>query len=115
MPYEVGVSDEFRDWYELLMEDEQNSIIRVVDMLVEAGPALGFPQSSGIKGSVYGHMRELRIQHDGRPFRILYAFDPSRAAFLLLGGDKTGDARWYEKMVPKADAIYAEHLLSSKT
>jgi len=29
---------------------------------------------------------------------------------LLLGGDKTGDSRWYEKMIPKADAIYKEHL-----
>jgi hypothetical protein len=57
-------------------------------------------------------MRELRIQHEGRPYRILYAFDPARTAFLLLGGDKTGDERWYDKMVPKADAIYADHLQS---
>jgi DNA-binding transcriptional regulator YiaG len=35
-------------------------------------------------------MRELRIQHAGRPYRVLYAFDPRRAAILLLGGDKTG-------------------------
>jgi hypothetical protein len=55
-------------------------------------------------------MRELRIQHEGRPYRVLYAFDPTRSAFLILGGDKTGDDRWYDKMVPKADAIYAAHL-----
>jgi hypothetical protein len=35
-------------------------------------------------------------------------------ALLLLGGDKTGDDRWYEKMVPKADAIYEEHLRTIK-
>jgi hypothetical protein len=29
---------------------------------------------------------------------------------LLLGGDKTGDDRWYEKNVPKADALYQWHL-----
>jgi hypothetical protein len=40
----------------------------------------------------------------------LYAFDPRRAAILLLGGDKTGDNRWYEENVPKADALYDEHL-----
>jgi hypothetical protein len=50
-------------------------------------------------------MRELRMQHEGRPYRILYAFDPPRATLLLLGGDKTGDGRWYEKMVPRADSI----------
>ena len=110
MSYEVEVSDEFKDWYEPLSEAEQNSIERVVLMLMEAGPALGFPYSSGIKGSEFNHMRELRIQHDGRPYRILYAFDPARAALLLLGGDKTGDGRWYEKMIPKADSIYRKHL-----
>lgn len=79
-------------------------------MLEEAGPALGFPYSSGIQQSKFSHMRELRIQHEGRPYRVLYAFDPARSAFLILGGDKTGDDRWYEKMVPEADAIYEDHL-----
>lgn len=110
MPYEVEVSDEFRDWYEPLSEAEQLSVERVVLMLAEAGPALSFPYSSGIQQSKISHMRELRIQHEGRPYRVLYAFDPVRAAFLILGGDKTGDDRWYDTMVPKADAIYTEHL-----
>lgn len=55
-------------------------------------------------------MRELRIQHAGRPYRILYCFDPRRAALLLTGGDKTGNDRWYEVFVPKADKIFDEHL-----
>jgi hypothetical protein len=55
-------------------------------------------------------MRELRIQIQGSPFRVLYAFDPKRAAILLLGGDKTGDGRWYEVNVPIADRLYDEHL-----
>lgn len=59
-------------------------------------------------------MRELRIQHAGRPYRVLYAFDPRRAAILLLGGDKTGQDRWYEQFVPTADALYDEHLETLK-
>jgi len=55
-------------------------------------------------------MRELRIQHRGRPYRVLYAFDPRRTAILLLGGDKTGDDRWYERYIPRADDLYDEHL-----
>ena len=55
-------------------------------------------------------MRELRIQHQGRPYRVLYAFDPNRDAVLLLGGDKTGDDRWYQIYVPIADRFYDEHL-----
>ncbi len=55
---------------------------------------------------------ELRIQHAGRPYRVLYAFDPRRVAILLIGGDKTGDDRWYEKYVPLADKIYDTHIVS---
>ena len=40
-------------------------------------------------------MKELRVQHQGKPYRILFAFDPRRAAYLILGGDKTGEANWY--------------------
>jgi hypothetical protein len=55
-------------------------------------------------------MKELRIQHEGSPYRVLFAFDPRRCAMLLIGGDKTGNKRWYEEFIPKADAIYDQHL-----
>jgi len=55
-------------------------------------------------------MRELRIQHRGDPYRVLYIFDPRRMALLLLGGDKGGDDRWYTRAVPMADQIYDEFL-----
>jgi hypothetical protein len=55
-------------------------------------------------------MRELRVQHQGRPYRVLYIFDPRRVALLLLGGDKTGDDRWYEKSVRLADQLYDNYL-----
>ena len=56
-------------------------------------------------------MRELRTQYGGRPFRTLYAFDPRRMAILLIGGDKTGDDRWYDVRVPMADRLYDQHLV----
>jgi hypothetical protein len=60
-------------------------------------------------------MRELRIQYGGHPYRVLYAFDPLRSAILLIGGNKTGDNRWYEVFVPLADRLYDNHLLALKT
>ncbi len=111
MVYQVEFTDEFRVWFEdELSPSEQEDVTRVVEMLEQAGPMLPFPYSSGIAGSKFSHMRELRIQHEGRPYRVLYAFDPRRAALLLLGGDKTGNDRWYDTMVPKADALYERHL-----
>lgn len=108
--WDIEFVDAFETWWNTLDEDEQASVKAVVNLLETHGPTLPHPHSSGVNGSKHGHMRELRIQHDGRPYRVLYAFDPRRAAILLIGGDKTGDNRWYERMVPKADKLYDDHL-----
>lgn len=82
----------------------------IVQLLEEKGPNLPFPYSSGVNGSKHSHLRELRIQSGGKPLRIFYAFDPRRTAILLIGGDKTGDNRFYEKYVLIADRLYDEYL-----
>jgi hypothetical protein len=56
-------------------------------------------------------MRELRVQSGGKPFRVFYAFDPLRTAILLIGGNKAGDKRFYDRMIPIADDLYDEHLV----
>lgn len=114
MAWEVEGTDEFSEWFGALDDEEQAAVGRVVELLVEHGPSLPHPYSSGIAISRHRHMRELRIQHKGRPYRVLYAFDPRRAAVLLLGGDKTGNDRWYEMHVPIADALYDELLVELK-
>jgi hypothetical protein len=110
----VEYTDEFEGWWNELAEDEQESIAVVVTLLESLGPNLPFPYSSDIRGSRHGAMRELRIQHKGRPYRVVYAFDPRRAALLIIGGDKTGDDRWYESNVPRADDIYDAHIEALK-
>ncbi len=110
MKWEVEYTDEFGEWYEDLSGPEQDSVDRNVYLLEEFGPALPDRYSKPIVTSRFSHMRELRVQHCGEPIRILYAFDPRRAALLILGGNKTGDDRWYDKNVPKADALYERHL-----
>ncbi len=110
MSCEIEYTDGFGCWWDGLSVSEQVSIDAVVQLLEEHGTHLGFPHSSGINGSRHAHMRELRIQHQGRPYRVLYAFNPVRNAILLLGGDKTGQDRWYKIYVPIADRLYDEHL-----
>lgn len=80
-----------------LNEKEQIEIASIASLLKIKGPTLPFPHSSDVKGSKHSHMRELRIQYKGDPYRVLYAFDPRRAAILLIGGNKTGQKRWYKK------------------
>ncbi|WP_045213925.1 type II toxin-antitoxin system RelE/ParE family toxin [Desulfonatronovibrio magnus] len=110
MVWEVEYTDEFGAWWDKLSEEEQISVDASVRLLEKCGPTLGYPHSSKISNSRHNHMRELRTQHQGRPLRTLYAFDPRRTAILLIGGDKTGDDRWYEVNIPLADRLYDEHL-----
>jgi hypothetical protein len=108
--WEVEFTDEFEGWWNGLSGDEQEKVRASVLLLRERGPHLEFPHSSAVSTSRHSHMRELRIQVSGKPFRVLYAFNPLRTAILLVGGDKTGDDRWYEVNVPLADGIYDQHL-----
>jgi hypothetical protein len=110
MAWEIAFTDEFGAWWASLSEAEQEDVAAYVGLLERKGPGLGFPYSSDVRGSRHGNLRELRVQHAGRPYRVLYAFDPRRMAILLIGGDKTGNDCWYERNVPIADRLYDEHL-----
>ena len=110
MSWIVEYTDEFFEWWQTLSDQRQDNIARVVRLLEAKRPNLPFPYSSAINGSRHPHMRELRAQSQGRPLRVLYAFDPRRAAILLIGGDKTGDDRFYEHMIPLADRLYDIYL-----
>ncbi len=110
MSWNVEYTNEFGDWWTTLTDGEQEDVTAVAELLMEHGPALPYPYSSGIEGSRHAHMRELRVQSGGKPLRIFYAFDPTRAAILLIGGNKTGNDRFYKKMIPLADRLYDEHI-----
>jgi hypothetical protein len=110
MAWNVEYTDAFGEWWRSLAESEQDDVAATVGLLEDNGPMLRFPHSSGIEGSRHSHMRELRIQHAGDPYRVLYAFDPRRSAILLIGGNKTGDDRWYDTYIPIADGLYDAHL-----
>jgi len=108
----VEYTDEFETWWERLTEAEQEDVAAKVILLQRLGPALPRPHADVVRSSRYANMKELRIQHAGRPYRVLYAFDPRRCAILLIGGDKTGNDRWYEIFVPRADRLYDAHIAS---
>jgi predicted XRE-type DNA-binding protein len=105
MGWEVEHSDEFEEWFTGLAEDEQIKIAASVGLVEAKGPSLDHPYSSQVNSSRFGEMRELRIQVAGQPWRVFYAFDPRRMAYLIIGGCKTGNDRFYEQMVPLADKI----------
>lgn len=108
--WEVEYTDEFGIWWDQLDADEQESLAASIELLRQLGPHLGRPYADTIAGSRHANMKELRTQHQGRPLRTFFAFDPRRCAILLIGGDKKGDDRFYETMIPLADDLYDVHL-----
>jgi hypothetical protein len=108
--WDVEYTDEFGQWWHALSADEQESLHTSVELLRQFGPNLTRPHADVVQGSKHRNMKELITQHKGRPIRTLFAFDPRRTAILLIGGDKTGDKRFYQKMIPIADRLYDVHL-----
>lgn len=49
------------------------------------------------------------------PIRVLYAFDPERKAVLIIGGDKGGDDRFYERLIPQAERLWEDHLARARS
>ncbi|MCG8435715.1 MAG: type II toxin-antitoxin system RelE/ParE family toxin [Gammaproteobacteria bacterium] len=110
MEWDVEYTDEFAVWWESLTAIEQADVAGGVEALSKRGPHLGRPYVDSVVGSRHSNMKELRTQSSGNPLRTFFAFDPRRAAILLIGGDKTGDKRFYDRMIPIADDLYDEHL-----
>jgi hypothetical protein len=114
MTWVVQTSDEFDAWWKGLDERTQNALAVLIRLLQEDGPYVPRPYAD--KLDVPGiDLRELRrTVYDERNqehvYRILYAFDPLRHAFLCLGGDKANDKRWYQRNIPRAKKIFANHL-----
>ena len=114
MAWEVEYTDEFEDWWNNLSGAEQDALAVSVELLEAKGPQLSRPYADTVNGSRHSNMKELRTQYEGRPYRTFFAFDPNRSAILLIGGDKTGNDRFYEEMIPVADDLYDVHLKELK-
>ena len=110
MSWTIKTLETFDEWFKGLKLAEQEDILAGIYLLEDQGANLSRPYADTVKGSKFKNMKELRVQHKGKPYRVLYAFDPKRQGILILGGDKTGDKRWYKKNILIADKLYQQHL-----
>ena len=114
MAWTVKVTDEYAAWFTALIKldlDSATQVAQAVAALREEGPTLGRPLVDRLKGAKIHHLKELRHGSRGRSeIRIIFAFDPTRSALLLLGGDKAGNwARWYRENIPIAEQLYIDY------
>ena len=110
MKWNIIFDPDFKIWFYQQEQGVQDETFAVLNVLGEFGPKLGRPRVDTLEGSAFQNMKELRIQYLGEPWRILFAFDPKRQAVLLVGGNKTGNKRWYKENVPIADKRYRKYL-----
>ncbi|MEJ0066791.1 MAG: type II toxin-antitoxin system RelE/ParE family toxin [Caulobacteraceae bacterium] len=91
-------------------------LIAAIRLLEHLGPSLGRPAVDTLSGSRHANMKELRFRADGGVWRVAFAFDPERAAILLVGGDKSGlgSGRFYKGLIKRADARFDQHLEALK-
>src|SRR5260370_16471136 len=106
-------ADEFAQWWRDLTEAQQEDVTAIALLLMEQGPKLPFPYSSGITGSKHAHMRELRVQSGGLPIPGFFSFYPPPPALLLIRGDKTRHDPLFTHTIPTsvpASSPYTKNL-----
>ncbi len=109
--WEIVTVERFDHWFLSLDEGEQESMLVGLFKLREIGPMLGRPDVDTLAGTKkVKNLKELRVQHNGKPYRIFFAFDPLRQAVMLCGGDKSGDKRFYQTMLPIAEKEFCDYL-----
>lgn len=115
MSWTIVVVEPARSWLHELRRSDRASlelISRAISALQEEGPALGRPLVDTIKGSQLANLKELRPGSAGASeVRLLFIFDPTRSAIMLVGGDKARRWKsWYREAIPAAEAAYRDHL-----
>jgi len=112
--WNIVTTDVFDQWYEDLNESQKVDVLASIFLLREKGPQLSRPYADTLYGARFTNMKELRIQHKGKPIRVFYAFDPSRTGVILCGGNKAGvEKLFYKKMLVIAEKAYAAHLANN--
>lgn len=111
VPWDVEFNPACETWAGSLSEADAEALLAAVRVLRDLGPSLGRPLVDTISGSRHSNMKELRPGSTGRTeIRVLFAFDRTRRAILLVGGDKHDNwSAWYDQNIPVADDRFDEH------
>jgi hypothetical protein len=108
----VEFHPDFYPEYEDLPKAVQNELAAHLRVLGDLGPQLGRPRVDTLNGSKHANMKELRFTADDGVWRFAFAFDPTRRAIVLCGGDKSGggESRFYQRLIAKSDARFDAHV-----
>ena len=102
------------EYHALPQGRSQDELLACVLLLEQFGPLLGRPRVDTLNGSRHANMEELRFDAADGVWRFAFAFDPTRRAIMLCGGDKSGGSgkRFYVQLVARADSRFDAHPLA---
>lgn len=103
-------------WLDQQDETAVAHIFSAFEILQQEGPNLGRPLVDSIRGSSIAHLKELRPPSPGNiEYRLLFVFDETRKAIMLVAGDKSKAksrrrkwSGWYKEAIRTAEQRYAE-------
>lgn len=107
--WKIKQTSEFKEWYYSIDQDAQTDIYQALTVLSETGPSLGRPRVDTLKDSSITNLKELRVQSNGRPFRIFFLFGNKRDAIILIGANKAGKKRFYKEMISISEELYSNY------
>jgi hypothetical protein len=112
MAWEITLHLEVNAWFLDICKNDPvtaEKIEEALDELALQGPKLGRPLVDRIHHSrILHNLKELRPRVPGEAeMRLLFVFDPTREAIVLVAGDKAGQwNRWYRTAIPLAEERY---------
>ncbi|MCC7124317.1 MAG: type II toxin-antitoxin system RelE/ParE family toxin [Acidobacteria bacterium] len=116
MAWTITFHSQFVPEFEALDSEVQDELYAHVAALKIFGPQMGRPRVDTLAGSRHSNMKELRFDAADGVWRFAFAFDPTRTAIVLCGGDKSGGSqkRFYRQLIDKADRRFDTHLAALK-
>lgn len=100
------------EWYRDLTPEQQAAVDYSVGLLAQYGPHLTMPHAKKVTDAKEPIL-ELRPATRAFAMRVFYAFNPNRAAVLILGGAKKGvadEGPWTAKMAKRAGKLWDAYL-----
>ena len=110
MKWVVVFHPEFEAEFDALPLEVKREFYAEASFVQMFGPATARPHVDTLKGSKFKNMKELRFEAADGEWRCAFAFDPRRQALMLVAGDKTGDKKFYDRLIAKADKRFAQYL-----
>lgn len=67
--WDVDTTKRFDEWFKAQSEELKEDMLAAIVILSEYGPHLARPFADTVDGSDFPNMKELRVQHQGKPIR----------------------------------------------